>query len=636
MKKNISQIKDNNQSNFSSVPTFAYSSSLASSPLKVINSIDKDKLVSESKYCNENIFGKKVNKGINQSVNTKQRNIYKGIYITSLGNASETNNELPKTILTTTNENTNISKSISNLEMQAKKEKSNHRLSLNLLPYINTNNSIQNEDLIPISPLFSCCDHENSPKLLNKILFRQKIQEEKEKEKKSNKVSGKNKNEESLKPKKVTVKDGPKNYIDKTRELNRLRYFMNLKLESIKDFYYDYRQEIKNIDFTMNSIRAYKHNLENKFINEYVSQLRTLNKITLNERLKEEEQRNQIVRLKKDISNMVYKKKRLEINKYLIEKWVGLQIYIKDKIRIEDKKIRNYINKHYKGQTIFQSADEFEDFFKKKEINNLRLIKTLNIKTEEKAVLFKSLKSIEQYNIEDDNYLLNMISDKEKALKILKNRNEELLFEKNEVSKYENQYSSEDINPKSLSTSVLTPKKEKSNEKNKIDSFINYNIIFSLIQKTFTFLISEDREALTETDESLNYIKSIINPSTKALLQMKIIEMAYIFLIYYKMDNIKGNETLYKQLMEEIEQSQKKQKAEKYRKEEELKEIELHKKMEEKKNRVIFKPTRQDLYSSLIYIEKLKNKERKMKKKVKKKIDIFDFLYDVDEDKDNI
>ena len=229
MKKNISQIKDNNQSNFSSVPTFAYSSSLASSPLKVINSIDKDKLVSESKYCNENIFGKKVNKGINQSVNTKQRNIYKGIYITSLGNASETNNELPKTILTTTNENTNISKSISNLEKQAKKEKSNHRLSLNLLPYINTNNSIQNEDLIPISPLFSCCDHENSPKLLNKILFRQKIQEEKEKEKKSNKVSGKNKNEESLKPKKVTVKDGPKNYIDKTRELNRLRYFMNKK-----------------------------------------------------------------------------------------------------------------------------------------------------------------------------------------------------------------------------------------------------------------------------------------------------------------------------------------------------------------------------------------------------------------------
>ena len=81
---------------------------------------------------------------------------------------------------------------------------------------------------------------------------------------------------------------------------------MNLKLETIKDFYYDKRQELKNIDFTINSIKAYKNSLQNKFINEYVSQLRNLNKITLNERLKEEKQRNQIVQLKKAISNMAY------------------------------------------------------------------------------------------------------------------------------------------------------------------------------------------------------------------------------------------------------------------------------------------------------------------------------------------
>ena len=167
------------------------------------------------------------------------------------------------------------------------------------------------------------------------------------------------------KPKKVTVKDGPKNYISKTRELNRLKYYMNLKIETIKDYYYDYRQEIKNIDFTINSIKAYKNNLESKFINEYVSQLRTLNKITLNERLKEEQQRNEIVRLKKDISMMMYNKKRLEITKFLIEKWIGLQIYIKDKVRVEDKQIKKYLNKNYKDQTIFQSSEEFEEFFKK-------------------------------------------------------------------------------------------------------------------------------------------------------------------------------------------------------------------------------------------------------------------------------
>ena len=113
---------------------------------------------------------------------------------------------------------------------------------------------------------------------------------------------------------------------------------------------------------------------------------------------------------------------------------------------------------------------------------------------------------------------------------------------------------------------------------------------------------------------------------------MKIIELAFIYLDYYKMNNMEGNEALYKQLLEEIEQNHKIAKAQKYKKEEEQKLLEMHKKMEAKSNRVVFKPTRQDLYSSLIYIEKIKNEERKKRKKVKKKIDIFDFLYDIEDD----
>lgn len=116
---------------------------------------------------------------------------------------------------------------------------------------------------------------------------------------------------------------------------------------------------------------------------------------------------------------------------------------------------------------------------------------------------------------------------------------------------------------------------------------------------------------------------------------MKIIEQAFIFLVYYKSDNIKGNEDLYNKLLEEIEFDHKAIKIEKYRKEEEQRLLKLHQKMEKKKNRIVFKPTRQDNYSSLIYIEKLKSKERKMKKTVKKKLDIFDFLYDIDDDKMN-
>ena len=629
MKNNTSQVKDNNQSNFSSVPTVTYSSSPVSSPLKDKNFFNKERLISEPKYSNENIFEKKASKVIN---NIYQSNVIKprnnGIYITGLANSSEMPSDIQRSM--TTNENSNISKSISNRE---KKPKVHKKLNL---PYIITNIS-PNEDLIPISPVFSCCDEENSPRLLNKILYRQQIQEQKNNK---CKTSGNENKIVNSKPKKVAVKDGPKNYISKTREINRLKYCINLKLENIKDFYYDYRQEIKNIDFTINSIKAYKNNLEHKFINEYVSQLRSLNKITLNERLKEEQQRNEIVRLKKSISNMSYRKKRLELNKFLIEKWIGLQVYIKDKIRMDGKQIKNYITKGNRRQSLFQSADEFEDFFKKKEINNLRLIQTLNVKTQEKAVLFKELKNVELYNIEDDNYLIKMITEKEKLLKLLKRRNSELLQERNEVKKMNSEPKFDKLSPINLDLISFTPKKDKNTnkEKDKENSnkniIINYNIIYPLIQKTFDYIIANDKSSLSESEDTFRYINSINNPSTKALSQMKMIEMAYTYLIYYKMNNMEGNETLYKQLMEEIEHNHKKRKAEKYKKEEELKEYEMHKKMEEKKNRIVFK-SRKDDYSSLIYIEKIKNKERKMKKNTKKKLDIFDFLYDIDDDKIN-
>ena len=629
MKNNTSQVKDNNQSNFSSVPTVTYSSSPVSSPLKDKNFFNKERLISEPKYSNENIFEKKASKVIN---NIYQSNVIKprnnGIYITGLANSSEMPSDIQRSM--TTNENSNISKSISNRE---KKPKVHKKLNL---PYIITNIS-PNEDLIPISPVFSCCDEENSPRLLNKILYRQQIQEQKNNK---CKTSGNENKIVNSKPKKVAVKDGPKNYISKTREINRLKYCINLKLENIKDFYYDYRQEIKNIDFTINSIKAYKNNLEHKFINEYVSQLRSLNKITLNERLKEEQQRNEIVRLKKSISNMSYRKKRLELNKFLIEKWIGLQVYIKDKIRMDGKQIKNYITKGNRRQSLFQSADEFEDFFKKKEINNLRLIQTLNVKTQEKAVLFKELKNVELYNIEDDNYLIKMITEKEKLLKLLKRRNSELLQERNEVKKMNSEPKFDKLSPINLDLISFTPKKDKNTnkEKDKENSnkniIINYNIIYPLIQKTFDYIIAKDKSSLSESEDTFRYINSINIPSTKALSQMKMIEMAYTYLIYYKMNNMEGNETLYKQLMEEIEHNHKKRKAEKYKKEEELKEYEMHKRMEEKKNRIVFK-SRKDDYSSLIYIEKIKNKERKMKKNTKKKLDIFDFLYDIDDDKIN-
>ena len=81
--------------------------------------------------------------------------------------------------------------------------------------------------------------------------------------------------------------------------------------------------------------------------------------------------------------------------------------------------------------------------------------------------------------------------------------------------------------------------------------------------------------------------------------------------------------------MDEIDFSHKRAKAEKHKKEEQLRAIELFKKLQAKREKIIFKPTHQDVYSSNVYIEKIKREEKKKTKKIKKDIDIYDFLHDL-------
>ena len=90
MKNNSSQVNNNNQSNFSSVPTYTYNSSEISSPLNDKNMLNKNRLISEHKYSNENIFKKnesKVSNNISQSYNNRQRNT--GLYITEIEKVKE-------------------------------------------------------------------------------------------------------------------------------------------------------------------------------------------------------------------------------------------------------------------------------------------------------------------------------------------------------------------------------------------------------------------------------------------------------------------------------------------------------------------------------------------------------------------
>ena len=608
--KDNSPVKSNQSRNFSSKVTVENSYSPKSSPNRDLSIPKRDRLISDPKFSNELIFEKQVkNMNINQSLNIRKKN--SSIYLTGIGNVNDIKQE--------NSQDTKNSIESENL----KKKRISTKLSFDALPYIFTNTYKSNQ----FSPIFKCCDQELNPKLLNKILFQQNEKNSKYRACKT--VENSKKVLVKQKTPGLSLPIGAKDYISKTREINRIRYCMNLRTESIKEFNYNIREQINSIDYTINSLKVYKNNLENNFLNDFLVQLRTLNQITLKERLEEEKLRNRLVKLKKEIYNLLAKKRKTEMNKYQIERWLGLLIYIRERVKINELKIPNYVSKNYNGKLIIESADEFDDFYKKKEQRNIRLIEKLNISNNEKMTLFKELKKIKQ-SYSEDKELIKSILEKEKLLSLLKMRNNELLEEKKEAlrlasnsSYIENSLS--DVPPQ---TNLAKSNKDKNNTEN---SKINFTLIYNLIQNTFDYIYLNDKESVTENVESLPIINKMNIKSTMALNQMKIIELCYTNLLFYKDSHIEGNEELYKRLSEEIEKNHKRIKAEKYKKEEELKELELYKKLKAKKERIIFRPKRQDNYSSLIYIEKLKKEEKKRRKKVKKEIDIFDYLYDLED-----
>lgn len=625
MKENNSSVKSNQSRNFSSVATIANSNSPKSSPKRDAYISIKEKIKSDPKFSNEFLFEKQFkNLNTNSSLNIRPNN--GSIYLTGIGNVNDIKSNLYQNIDTKTIEYPNLSRSISKKDSITN---INHKLSLDL-PYINSYHYKENQ----MSPIFTCCDQELNPIVLNKALYQQKEKEMESKYRLCETVE--NAKKLIVKPFKagsIVIPDGPKDYVLKTKELNRIRYCMNLRSESMKKYNNSIRDQIKSIDYTIKNIHAYRNNLENRFLSEYNQQLRALDKVILKEKLEDEKLKSEIVKLKKINTNLLAKIKKNEFNKYYIEKWLGLQIYIKEGIQLDENNISDYISEKYNGKFVFDSLEEFDEMFQKKEKKNLKLINKLNINQEEKMGLFKDLKVLEESNT-DDKELTILILEKEKLLDLLKMRNNELLLEKKEVSKGQHL---EISNSLSTSTPNIFPKKNLTASKNrekKASNKINLNNIYKLIQKGFDYIISNDRETIGDLQESLHNISTMLNRSSKALTQMKIIEMSYIFLFYYKEDNIQRHQKFYEKIMEQIDLEKKRLKSENHKKEEKERALELYKKYEAKKDKIFFKPRHQDIYSNLIYIEKIKREERRKNKKAKKEIDIYDFLYDIDEEKE--
>ena len=620
MTDNSSSVKRNQSFNFSSVATVENSSSPNPSPKKELYVPTFKRLVTDPKFSNEHVFDNQYKiLHSNKSLNIKPKN--GSIYLTGIGSVTDIKTDVFKNIELGSLDYSILSKSLTKKTSIIK-----NKSKVDPLPYI-TNGYHYKKNLI--SPLFTCCDQQLNPKILNKVLYQQK---EKESMARINKTAGNESKlySKSYHPKKIVVPDGPKDYLNKTKELNRIRYCMNLKTESIKEHKSNIKEQIKSLDFTIKSINTYKNNLENKFLSEYNKQIRALDKILLDEKIEDEKLKNQLVKIQKENTNLLYKIKKNELYTQYIEKWLTLQIYIKERIHIDKKKIKNYINENYNEKLIIESPEEFDEIFKEKEKKNRQLMESLNDINREKHELFLNLEEIKE-NLIDKEMAIEIL-EKEKLLSLLKMRNNELMQERKEAIRLNNISKKVEISVKSKNLPLVTLKKNNKRDKNS-NNIINFSNIFNLIQKGFDYIIKNDKETVGDYQDSLQSINKINTKSAKALSQLRMIEISYIYLFYYKVSNMQKNKKLYEKILEEIDLERKKMKSVKHKNEEKEGILELYKRLEAKKEKIIFRSRRQDPYASLIYLDKIKKESKKRNQTVKKEIDIYDFLYDIEDEK---
>ena len=170
---------------------------------------------------------------------------------------------------------------------------------------------------------------------------------------------------------------------------------------------------------------------------------------------------------------------KIEYIKNGIEKWILFQIEM-DK-RIQPQNLKEFLKKEYDNKLIFNSVEDFKEWFAREENKNLKLLSKFQEKYNEKEKLeeeFEEHKKYNAFNIEIE----NEIQEKENLLKLVKLRNSKLEKEKSEILRKIN------IN--------LTPYKKKRtlsmNDnpiKMKDNIFLKVKYIYSNLKEKSNFLI---------------------------------------------------------------------------------------------------------------------------------------------------
>ena len=588
------------------------------------------------KYSNIALFENRERQLYNTISRSKNKN---GLYLTdvSLSKYRETDFESKPTIESTSNNYNSHKHLIKN------RTKTNSQISSlpNLTSY--------SYKYITNPPCFTCCGNTRNSKFLTSLYNKQQEQHiynniinNMIKEKVINNCYSVKKSK-----KEKTFRDSKYEYIRKTNEIKRFKYELDLKKEAIEDYKHNIRTQMCGIDHTINSIKSYRDTLENNFLAKYNKDLRKLERQLLDEKLNADEDNRKLNILKKEVSYLEFLIVKKENMIKYIEKWLILQIYIKE--GEEPKNLKNYLEKS-NNKLIFETTDELDGTLKFRENKNIRLMEKYNKSELEKEKYRKQLEEYEKEAENIDQTVDILVPQKEKVLKSLKKRESSLKANLikiiNEKKRVENLNSSVN-NKKSKSTnnSLNNINNYKNNLHHEYDSELRQNElgilykpvkmknnIFSYIESIYISIMCNNIEGLIVNQNLLHQLKGIgISNSKKAIVQMKIIEISLNYLISSIQKRVLSdkNSLLIKENTCKIIDLYHKKINGRKNKLEQLNNMDrLLMIIKEKNNKSYYLPRGKIERYNVVAINKKKMEERLKNKKTKKKIDIWDFLYD--------
>ena len=472
---------------------------------------------------------------------------------------------------------------------------------------------------------FNCCDMRINPQFLTRLY--------------NDKYKGKLRNE-TFHERRVnirTLKEDKIDYLRKTNDIRKIKYEISLKKEAMIEFKENLKNHVNSINHDISNINSYKENLENMFISKYNDNIRILNNTLRGEKKNSDKQNEELLNLKKDVAGLQYLILRKEAIIKKLEKWLILQIHIKEGKKPSD--LKNALSK-YNNKLIFETPEDLDIVFTNKENKNLRLLKEYNKSNEEAKYYLAELVELRKHigTMEFDTE--NIMAEKENNLINLKKKNRELQISLNELNYLKIKYAlfNNNIpNKKSRSIYYFSDDEKKKNELGIFYKPIkNHKNSFNIIDSIYYSIIYNEINGLSVNIGYMNEINNVnTSKSKRANIQMKVIEISYNYLISdikEKTKSDKNSLSVIQEAYHSLDSYHKKIKGEKNRLEIQNKRLGLLKKIEEKNKKVFFLPRGKFEKYNIVRIQNLKDKYRLKNKIIVKKLDVLDFLHDKKEE----